>query len=180
MTILVKKTERIKSEDDLPQRGTPKSAGYDVVATSDPEIVGDMSYNGYYNSIDYIQYRTGLYTAPQQISVGTFFDLVDVGLYVFPRSSISKYNLLLANSVAVIDSDYRGEILLRYKYIFQPSDLIVDDGETLLHADKFKIYSRGDKIAQLIPFTVNTIEFKLVDELDSTDRSSNGFGSTGK
>ena len=71
---------------------------------------------------------------------------------LFPRSSISKYNLVLANSVATIDRGYRNEILLRYKYIFQPEDMIVVQEDILRvygRVNNENIYQKGDKIAQI-------------------------------
>lgn len=87
-----------------------------------------------------------------------------VGL-VYPRSSISKTSLSLANSVGVIDSNYRGPIKLRFKW----------DGT------KFgKHYQVGDRIGQLIIMPIPAIELKEVSELSETSRGDDGFGSSGK
>lgn len=84
-----------------------------------------------------------------------------VGL-IFSRSSISNYNLYLSNSVGVIDSGYRGEILLKFK----------KTGPT--------IYQIGDKIGQLIILPYPKIEFIETHNLSTSDRNENGFGSTGQ
>jgi dUTP pyrophosphatase len=83
-----------------------------------------------------------------------------VGL-VFPRSSISKYDMHLRNSVGVIDSGYRGEIMVKFGFL--------PDG---------KLYSMGDKIAQLIILPYPQITFEEVEELSETERGDGGFGST--
>ena len=85
-----------------------------------------------------------------------------VGL-IFMRSSISDKSISLTNAVAVIDSGYRGELLLKYK-------ITTDSLPT--------IYQPGEKIGQLIiiPYPkINPIE---VEELSSSDRNEGGFGST--
>lgn len=116
-----------------------------------------------------------------------------VGL-LFPRSSNSKKDLLLANSVGVIDSGYRGEIFLKFK----PSPVFFDanpapDGEIGIDSDSYntivlttnenyldaELYNVGDKIAQLVIIACPQIKLQVVDELSYTERGNNGFGSTG-
>lgn len=82
-----------------------------------------------------------------------------VGL-VYPRSSISKTNHLMANSVGVIDSGYRGEILVRMRGKAE--------------------YLVGDRVAQLVITPVITADVEEVNELDESTRGTGGFGSTGK
>ena len=86
-----------------------------------------------------------------------------VGL-LFPRSSISKTNLRLCNSVGVIDSGYRGEIMLKFD-----RRGFVDD-----------TYNVGDRVGQLMILPLPSIQFFEVDDLSSTARNSNGFGSSGR
>lgn len=86
-----------------------------------------------------------------------------VGL-IFPRSSIYKTGFILPNSIGVIDSGYRGEIMIKFY-------------------DQFKSttkYNLGDKIAQLIIIPYPQIEFEEVQELETSERGVGGFGSTGK
>lgn len=85
-----------------------------------------------------------------------------VGL-LFPRSSVSKTELTLANSVGVIDSGYRGPIMFKFRYL-----------------DEGMVYDVGDKIGQILIVPYPQITFEEVDELSSTDRGEGGFGSTGK
>lgn len=120
--IQILKNETYSSEEKLPKPATSRSTGRDIIATSEPEIVGTKQNKDgsgyYYKSIDYIQYRTNLFTSVQMNNIS------DYDILGFPRSSISKYNLMLANSICLIDADYRGEILLRFKYIWQPDDFL--------------------------------------------------------
>ena len=183
MKIQVLKNESYSDISNLPTRGTLRSTGYDIVATSDPEIVGEKNEFGY-SRIDYIQYKTNLKIAVYHSSRHHR----DYDVLVMPRSSISKYNLVLANSVGLIDADYRGEILVRFKYIWQPEDYFIqtklsDDGSPLYQfvvgkPNLHKIYNKGDKICQLKVTQVEEPEFYLVDELDKTTRADGGFGST--
>lgn len=86
-----------------------------------------------------------------------------VGL-LFPRSSISKTGLQLANSVGVIDSGYRGEIMLKFN-ILEPG---------------IETYEVGDRIGQLMIVELPKVEVQEVSELSGSDRGVGGFGSTGK
>jgi dUTPase len=181
MTIQVLKNETYQSTDNLPKKGTDRATGFDVVVTSDPEIVGEQYENGAYKRIDYIQYKTNLKLAVQkdrQFSNFGYNDL-DYDILAFPRSSVSKYNLVLANCIGLIDADYRGEVLLRFKYIWQPEDYLVRIDKLLEGYVNFtKLYNKGDKVCQLKVTKVENVEFVLVDELDSTNRGDGGFGST--
>lgn len=85
-----------------------------------------------------------------------------VGL-LFPRSSNSESDLILSNSVGVIDSGYRGEVMLKFK----PS------------GSGIKGYGVGDRVGQLIILPYPQIEFEECDELSETERGSGGYGSTG-
>jgi dUTPase len=181
MKIQVLKNDTYQSTDNLPKKGTDRATGFDVVVTSDPEIVGDQYENGTYKRIDYIQYKTNLKLAvlkDRQFSNFGYTDL-DYDILAFPRSSVSKYNLVLANCIGLIDADYRGEVLLRFKYIWQPEDYLVRIDKLLEGYVNFtKLYNKGDKVCQLKVTKVENVEFVLVDELDSTNRGDGGFGST--
>ena len=181
MKIQVLKNETYQSTDNLPKKGTDRATGFDVIVTSAPEIVGDQYENGAYKRIDYIQYKTNLKLAVQkdrQFSNFGYTDL-DYDILAFPRSSVSKYNLVLANCIGLIDADYRGEVLLRFKYIWQPEDYKIRTDNLLEGNVNFnKLYNKGDKVCQLKVTKVENVEFVLVDELDSTNRGEGGFGST--
>jgi len=170
VTIKIKNIEGIT----LPKNGSDNAAGYDIIATSDPKIVGEKIYSNSWKYIDYIEYETNLYIAPI---------IRDIHTLIFPRSSISKYNLILANSVGLCDNDYRGQILCRFKYQWQPSDFeIISESGNYLNVGNIneeKIYKKGDKIAQLVFSSTINVNFELINELPTTARGSGGFGSTG-
>ena len=181
MKIQVLKNESYQSVDNLPIKGTDRATGYDVIATSEPEVVGELYDNGTYKRIDYIQYKTNLKLAVQKERQYSGFGHTDIDYDVlaFPRSSVSKYNLVLANCIGLIDADYRGEVLLRFKYIWQPEDYkIRTDNLIEGTVNPLKLYYKGDKICQLKVTKVENVEFVLVNELDSTNRGEGGFGST--
>jgi len=100
-----------------------------------------------------------------------------VGL-VFPRSSISKTDLTLSNSVGVIDSSYRGSIKLRFKASAEFAQEVEDLGLKPIRPAIF--YEVGDKIGQLVIIPYPTIEYVEADKLSDTQRGNGGFGSTGK
>jgi dUTP pyrophosphatase len=89
-----------------------------------------------------------------------------VGL-LFPRSSIANTQLMLSNAVGVVDSDFRGNILFKFR------DL---EYGTLFDGT---VYKPGDRIGQLIIIPIPQVIPAFVDELSSTERGGGGFGSTG-
>lgn len=115
-------------------------AGLDLVAVSIEE------------TNKYIEYDTGVAV---EIPNGC------VGL-AFPRSSISKYDLLQCNSVGVIDSGYRGTIRFRFKRLGPD------------------IYQIGDKIGQLVILDIPSISLNIVTMLSDSERGTGGFGSSGQ
>ena len=87
-----------------------------------------------------------------------------VGL-LFPRSSNAKKDLLLSNSVGVLDSGYRGEVMFKFKFSN------CDYSENT--------YEIGDKVGQIIILPYPQIEFEEAEELSETERGNGGYGSTG-
>ena len=86
-----------------------------------------------------------------------------VGL-IYARSGLaSKRGLAPANKVGVIDSDYRGEIMVALHN----------------HSDKEQTVGDGERIAHIVFAPYYTAEFSVVDELSDTVRGVGGFGSTG-
>jgi len=120
-----------------------------------------------------------------------------VGL-IFPRSSNCKKDLLLSNSVGVIDSGFRGEIMLKYmpttkiccperlidrlRYLFYGTlcskriNLLI----TNIMRDDKREYQVGDRVGQLIIMPYPRVQFEEVTELSDSDRGNGGYGSTGK
>lgn len=145
-------------------------AGYDLAAFSEPEIKGNQLDENIWSSIDYIEYDTNVSLSPSNDSVFC---------YVFPRSSLSKYNLFFANSVGVIDSGYRNSIKVRFKYCYQPSDIVKVKTKFGVFVDKEKIYKKGDRIAQMIFSYHVKPDLEYSKHLLPSDRGMGGFGHTG-
>lgn len=164
----------------LAKRG---DAGFDLTASAEPTFGGAKSYSTLregsipvtnFLSLDYIEYNTGVIWDPPEENL--------VGL-LFPRSSVTKYSLMLKNSVGVLDSGYRGEISARFQYLWQPQDFTIDDGRIVGRIDGNKIYKMGDRVIQLLIFrTLNDAELELVTDkslLSKTARGAGGYGSSG-
>jgi dUTP pyrophosphatase len=94
-------------------------------------------------------------------------DEVSVGYYTYPRSSISKTPLVLANHVGIIDSGYRGNLIAMFR------NLSNDDCQIEKQTRMVQICH-----ASLKPFIVEMCE--SIADLGVTSRGSGGFGSTGK
>ena len=143
------KIKKLYEESKIPTYAKEGDAGLDLVAVTK----GIDSYGN-------LVYGTGLCI---EIPKGY------VGL-LYPRSSISKTNLILANSVGVIDSGYRGEIMLKFRHI----NNIINYGSHSPTTPKV-----GERIAQLMIVPYPNIEFVEVDSLEDSERGAGGFGSTG-
>lgn len=129
----------------LPTRGTVSSAGLDIYSTEKATIHAGR----------YMPITTGL---ELEIPAGHFGMLV-------PRSGLAaKSQVSVVNSPGIIDSDFRGELMV----------LVENRGQDLF------VINVGDRIAQLVIMPYAEIEPVLVDSLSSTDRGAGGFGSTGK
>ena len=90
----------------------------------------------------------------------------NVSYYLYPRSSISKTPLRMANSVGIIDAGYRGELIAAVDHI--------------KYADNPYVVKAGTRLFQLcLPaLEPQTIPFKLVETLSQSSRGEGGFGST--
>lgn len=111
-----------------------------------------------------------------------------VGL-LFPRSSISKTDLFLTNSVGVLDSGYRGEVTFKFKssvrsynpFKFWWNSIVMKNEKTLkLYNNTHCSYNVGERIGQIVIVKYPHIDFEEVDELSETERGNGGYGSTGK
>lgn len=96
------------------------------------------------------------------------------GGFLFPRSSNSKQELLLCNSVGIVDPGYRGEVMLKFKKTYEPCLFSV-----ITH-NPLKEYEVGDKVGQMVILPYPHIEPEWCDELSGSDRGDKGFGSSGK
>jgi dUTP pyrophosphatase len=152
------KYKKLHENATLPKHAKPGDAGVDLYATSVRVETHEVPGESYY----FIEYGTGLAV---EIPTG------HVGL-LFPRSSSSKTNLIMANSVGVIDESYRGEIKVRYRL----DSVGYND---LLNNNKANVYQVGQAVAQLVIVPYVSQKAQFVEELSETERGSGGFGSTG-
>ncbi|MGB4660533.1 MAG: dUTP diphosphatase [Mobilitalea sp.] len=131
----------------LPTRGSEQAAGWDLYSNNKLAV--------------YIEAHT-----TSMVGTGLTMAIPD-GYYgaVYARSGLAaKQGLRPANCVGVIDSDYRGEIIV-------PLHNDTKEGKTI---------NPNERIAQLIIMPYLAVDFNEKDELDETTRGDNGFGSTGK
>ena len=130
----------------LPKQATDNSAGYDLYSSGDNEYILPGSVKLIHTNI------------AMEIPEGY------VGL-IYPRSSLGiRENLRLANGTGVIDSDYRGEIIVA----------LHNFGEDV------RVIYPGQRIAQIVFVKYESFLIEEADELSTTDRGTSGFGSTGK
>lgn len=140
--------KKLKENATLPKRGTQYSAGYDLSACIDKDIT--------VNPGEIVKIPTGISVAA---------DRTDVALLIYARSSLAtKHGLTLANCVGVVDSDYRGEVIVAM----------------INQSNKPYTVTNGERIAQLVVTPVLAPEIEEVKELSETERGEGGFGSTGK
>ena len=135
------KIKKLHPEAVVPRYAKSGDAGLDLTAV---DIVADETT---------LTYKTGLAVEIPRWHVGL----------LFPRSSVYKTGQSLTNCVGVIDSGYRGEIMM--KFTLSP------------YAKEYEI---GDRVGQLIIMPYPPIEFELVEELTPTERGQEGYGSTGR
>ena len=139
--------KKLNDNARLPTYGSEFAAGADLYACLDADVTIAPA--------ETLLIHTGL---AMEIPTGL------VGL-IYARSGLaSKKGLAPANKVGVIDSDYRGEIMVALHN----------------HSTEPRTISDGERIAQIVFAPYYTAEFNLVDELGDTSRGTGGFGSTGK
>lgn len=141
------KIKKINENATVPTYGTPNSAGADLYACIDESFLT-------INPGEVKVIKTGICLEIPGCLVGL----------IYARSGLSvKKGLAPANKVGVIDSDYRGEILVA---LYNESN-------------EQRIISHGERIAQIVFTPFYQANFKLCDELDTSERGDGGFGSTG-
>jgi len=142
------KIKKLNDHATIPTRGSDGAAGLDLYACLDAPITLEPR---------------GLYKIPTGIAIA-LPDKNTVAL-VFARSGLGvKHGISLSNAVGVIDSDYRGEIMVGLCNLS-------DDSYTLQPNERF---------AQLVVMPVLGMEVVQTDDLGDTSRGEGGFGSTGK
>lgn len=146
VTIEEGKEEVRQSEGKLPNRAHPTDAGLDLFCTrvtQEPDNSGKLV----------LVYHTDIAVEIPEGYVGL----------LFMKSSISNKSIIMANAVDVIDSDYRGELMAKFKVT---TDAIPT------------IYTLEEAFAQLVIVPIVTPTPEFVEELSQTERGEGGFGST--
>lgn len=151
------KIKKLYEDSILPTKAHATDAGYDLYAHS-------KSYDDDGNVV----YGSGVAMEIPQGYVGL----------VFPRSSNAKKDLLLSNSVGVIDSGFRGEISFKFKPHWSSASMW--EPSVYLNRKKDKDYRICERIGQIIIVPYPEIEFVEVDELSDSERGDGGYGSSGK
>lgn len=139
--------KKLKADATIPTKGSACAAGLDLYAYVERGAVDIPTGTT-------VKIGTGIAT---EIPDGCFGA-------VFARSGLAtKRGLRPSNCVGVVDSDYRGEVIVA------------------LHndSDKCETIHHGDRIAQLVIMPYISVDLHEVDELSDTDRGAGGFGSTG-
>lgn len=140
------KIKKLNPDAIVPKYGTPYAAGADLYACEGKDVVVEPHKT--------VFIHTGIAVAIPEGMVGL----------ICARSGLaSKRSLAPANKVGVIDSDYRGEIIVSLHN----------------HSEVEQLISDKERIAQLVIAPYYAADF-IEDELDDTTRGANGFGSTGK
>lgn len=137
----------------IPTRGSEYAAGYDLYAGCvDEKNLEEVNVISPYSTM---KIHTGI---AMEIPEGYFGA-------IFARSGLAtKQGLRPANCVGVIDSDYRGEIIVALRNDSASEQTITS----------------GERIAQIVIMPYLPVEFEEVDSLKDTERGDGGFGSTGK
>lgn len=142
------KVKKLVEKAKLPSYGTPYSAGADLYACLDlPFCTIDAGKTEFVH--------TGISMAIPEGFVGL----------IYARSGLAcKKGLAPANKVGVIDSDYRGEIIVALHN----------------HGDEQRRIDDGERIAQIVITPYISVDYEESKDLDDTVRGEGGFGSTGK
>ena len=141
------RVKKLSETAKLPTRGSAEAAGYDLYA--------DLKKDEMIDAHETKMIPTGL---SMEIPSGYFGA-------VYARSGLAaKESLRPANCVGVVDSDYRGPVMVA----------LHNDGRIP------RIVCPGERIAQLVIMPYLAVDFKETDALDDTERGEGGFGSTGE
>lgn len=171
MIQMVIKVNKLDERAVLPTRGSEYAAGWDLYALLEPNV-------------EYIEIEGG---KTEFIHTGLSLEIPE-GYFgaIYARSGLAANSgLRPANCVGVIDSDYRGEIMVALHNDNPPINSFeqkVSDDVSIIDEkrdpDAVKCIEAGQRIAQLIIQKFEDIEFQEADELSDTERDDGGFGST--
>lgn len=153
------KVKKLHQGAVLPSYATPGAACFDLVALT----VGGAYKVGTHVDVGH----------PVTCGTGLAFD-IPAGhvMLIFSRSGHGfKHGVRLSNCVGVIDSDYRGEVMVQ----LTQDERLDDAGYDM----DYSFIKPGDRIAQAMLVPIPRVELAEADDLTSTERGAGGFGSTG-
>lgn len=155
------KFKKLKPNAEIPKKQSKEAACVDLVICS----VDHLNSN---KAVVYLGFSTEIPPGYKAVIV--------------PRSSFTTKGWVMQNSPAQIDSDYRGEWMLKFQAI--PKDVhmhtnIRETVEVELSYPRFP-YEKGERVAQMYLEKIVDYEIEEVEELATTERGEGGFGSTGK
>ncbi len=142
--MVILKVKKVNNKAKIPRIATEGSACFDISTVEDVMV----SRGGL------IKVHTGLAV---EIPKGYCLE-------IYPRSGIASNGVIIPNSPAIIDSDYRGELIINMYGLF---------------VDRIVAFGAGSRIAQAKLVKLVPTSIKVVSKLDDTDRGDGGFGSTG-
>ncbi len=150
------KFKKLHPDAKMPVKSHKDDAAFDLVATSkNPVMHHEMDGRIVTKTIvKYWEYGTSLAVHIPKNHVGL----------IFQRSSVSETSMILTNCVGVIDSGYLGELKFRFR-----------DSK-----NGMRQYDVGERVGQITILPIPQIEFVEVDEFETTERDTKGWGSSGK
>ena len=145
---MIIRVKKLNEKAVIPKYASEFSAGCDLYACIEEDVVIEPHCRA--------KIGTGLAIWPER---------KDVAVLIYGRSGLgAKYGIAPANCVGVVDSDYRGEIIVALQNSSN---------------EPFTVHP-GDRIAQMVVTPVISAEFEECDEIEQTERGAGGFGSTGR
>lgn len=138
------KVKKLDNKAKIPKLATEGSACFDLSTVEDITIVQGQL----------IRAHTGISV---EVPKGYCMEIL-------PRSGLALRGIVIPNSPGIVDSDYRGEVVVMLYGLF---------------VNRIEMFSRGARIAQARLVEVEQVNIQVVGHLSDTDRGSGGFGSTG-
>ncbi len=138
--------KKLRDNAVLPTYGSESAAGADLYAATDEDIAIAPG--------ETVKVPTGIAAEIPEGYAG----------FIYARSGLAtKKGLAPANKVGVVDSDYRGEIIVALHN----------------HSKETQVVERGERVAQFVIAPYLKVEYEFADDLSETERGEGGFGSTG-
>lgn len=149
LQFIVKSDNNYEYQPVIPEKAYPSDIGYDLTLIREVKQINDNT----------VMYDSGIIVIPPN---NHYIEIV-------PRSSLSKFGYMMANSIGIIDPNYRGTL----KVVLTKVEPNVDD--ILVPITRFQIILRKIEEAETCVVTVDDLDGNVI---NNTDRGSGGFGST--